>query len=51
VASFNLDLTEMMNYAAEMFNSLQGIVVIIGGLGFGVALVVGVLKLVQSLRF
>jgi hypothetical protein len=49
--SFSLDLSGMIDYAASFFNSLTPIIVIVGGLALGMTLIVGVLKLVQSLRF
>ncbi len=48
---FSLDLSGLIGYAASFFNSLSPIIVIIGGLGLGMTLIVGVLKLVQSLKF
>ena len=38
-ASFQLDLTGLMEYAAGMFNALAPIVVIIGGISLGIGLV------------
>lgn len=51
MSSFSLDLSNMISYAADFFNSLSPIIVIIGGVSLGMTLIVGVLALVQGLRF
>jgi len=51
MTSFSLDLSGLIDIAAAFFNSLSGIVVIFGGVALGMTLVVGVLALVQGLRF
>jgi len=51
MTSFSLDLSGMIDYAASFFNSLSPFIVIIGGVSLGMTLIVGVLALVQNLRF
>lgn len=51
MSSFNLDLSGMVGYAADFFNSLSSLIVVIGGIALGMAIFVGVLALVRKLRF
>lgn len=47
--SFSLDMTNLMSIAAELFNGLQGIVAVVGGLSLGAGLLYFVVKIVRNI--
>jgi hypothetical protein len=47
--SFSLDLTGLMDYAANIFNSLSPIIVILGGITLGIGLVFMVFSMIKGL--
>jgi hypothetical protein len=47
--SFSIDLASLFSYAAQMFNSLSPIVVVVGGMVLGGAISLFVLRVVGGL--